>query len=225
VAALGTLLATIAKQHYLKSLFDFLKNQKDYSIIIFIVVLIVVIMFLTFKIFSTKIDLRNHKFFSQMDFYIGYNICNLKKELSKNRIAFADYLILKFEFWKAHSSFLVEEYYNGNIKDNNYYKKWFMDALKEQQIIMDKNNIPVIVCNIINRWHNRRIKSTLNFISKISQSNNRNKNIINSLLIYLDNVFDDTISDAETSIYTLNGDLKGEEYHRIIDNNNEIIKF
>ena len=46
---------------------------------------------------------------------------------------------------------------------------------------MKKNNIPVVVIKIVNNWHKRRIQTTLNFIDKITLSNNKNKYIINTL--------------------------------------------
>ena len=223
ITAIGVLVTTISKQKYLKGLFGFLGEYKEYSIIIVILLLSLLIIYFLYRILRNNIDLEKHNFFSQMDFYIDYNIETLRSEVTEQKLVFVDLLVLKFDFWKATCKMLVEEFHKGNIKDQCYFKKWFTDSIREQDLIMRHNNIPPEVIKIFNRWHKKRVAITLRFIQKIIQSNKNNKYIINALLTYLDNVFDETIIDVETAIYTLNGDLKGITYHRIINNNNEKI--
>ncbi|MDM8534592.1 hypothetical protein QUF55_07825, partial [Clostridiaceae bacterium HSG29] len=193
ITALGTLITTLSNQKCVKALFNFMGSYKEYSIIIITTILLVVIIFMLVKIFKNSIDLKNHKFFSQMDFYVGYNIDNLETTLKKERLVFTDSLRLKICFWKKHCQILVSDYESNKIKSKQYFKIWFMNGVKEQNQIFKDNNIPVIVNKIINKWHARRITSTLNFILKLSQSNTNYKYMINALLTYLDNAFDETI--------------------------------
>lgn len=182
---------------------------------------------LWYKFFSKKIDNisvrdpKDHKFFSEIDFYIHNKIPNIKlysKEFKYEpwRTAiFRDMLISKLKIWRDFV-FIFATNDSPNILDCstkciNWLVDWYNGDREEKQI-------PKIVIDKFNYRHIDHANTLMNWIESICGSRSfhndfEKKNAILHLHIMMLVV---TVIDAEKTLWVLNWELTGVKYKWII---------
>ena len=160
--------------------------------------------------------LRDHYFFTRIDYFIDYRIEKLDFGDKGRKAIFRDMLKIKFEVWKKRMLDVIDM--------NEKLEKKVLDLLfagiKEYEDKWKDMGIPAIVIKKFNEWHDKRVSIVKDDIilicnSAIYKTTEEKKRAILSLFC---ETLTMSILDAEYTFKIINGDLKGLTYKDFIIN-------
>jgi len=175
--------------------------------------------FLLFKYFYTKIELkhlisksgnlRTHVFFENIDYHLDYKIPRLQFKCEYRKRIFRKLLRIKFKHWKESMYTLIDMTF---IDNDDLRKKCLQEMAKcvnSYEEEWKKAGIPKVVIAKFAEWHYNKIELVRDTIPLIASSNlftNQKEKLADILNLYT-TLLTFTILDAEKSLRDLNGEL------------------
>lgn len=154
-------------------------------------------------------ELKNHQFFSTMNFWVSVQIDILPIQSRMKKNVISKFLKIKFEvFEKKVREYITTLECSDDCVLN--FETIMVDCLKEADELALQNSIPTIFLEKFKRWDEQHSGITFNSISDICNSkfytsNYEKTNAILDILLFS---FRLTIIDAEKTISEMNGDLE-----------------
>lgn len=170
------------------------------------------------------LDLTQHNIFLRLDILethisVSFELPNKGKE-----IVFKHILIKKITFWRDSLMELAKELNNCRedsidlcelvLKHDKEMKSRMQNFYNNADYTADEKTVLTIVMEKFYKWHYPRVQYANNSILSICNSPFYTSNVVRSSVIFdmYVGVFIDMLSDAESTLNSINGDLNGLEF-------------
>lgn len=161
-------------------------------------------------------DIKNHIFFNKIDYFLDYKISRACFGCKGRSLVFKDMLTIMFKHWKIFGLKVANFKYTG--KDCSKVSKFILSSMNscinDYEKEWRENNIPEIVINKFNAWHNKKISfvgESVLLMANTSLFDTCNEKIANILSTYMV-ILSLVMLDVENVLKDINGELSGITY-------------
>jgi hypothetical protein len=164
--------------------------------------------------------MRNHPFFSTIDYLIDVKIPGIHFKSKFKRTAFTDILTFKLRTSQEIFRTFVTNESNLNVESvefRNYATKAIKDAHTRFALDCERAGIPPVVMDSFNSWVNPLTRFLFSTVENICDSKMYELNVdkLNAILSINLAIFDEMISNIELYLDEINGDFNGLVYRGI----------
>jgi archaellum component FlaF (FlaF/FlaG flagellin family) len=168
--------------------------------------------------------LKNHPYFSTIDYMIDVKISEIYFKSEFKKIAFTD--ILTFKLRSSQETFRAfvsneSNYINGDLEFRNLVTRNLRDAYGMFMSECQRSKIPQVVLESFNSWTSPLTRFLFSTLEDICESKLYETNVdkLNAILNIMLAVFNEIITNIELYLDEINGDFQGETYKGITADN------
>lgn len=164
--------------------------------------------------------MRNHPFFSTIDYLIDVKVPGIHFKSSFKRAAFTDILTFKLRASQEIFRTLVSNESNLSV-DSLEFRNHAMKAMKDSHMRFisdcERMNVPSVVIDSFNSWINPLSRFLFSTVENVCDSKVYELNVdkMNAILSISLAVFDEMVSNIELYLDEINGDFNGLVYRGI----------